>query len=66
MQRAMIEALRQMRLDHLEIGREVEIARREKRMMADMENLSPASAILELGHIRQDRIADGLKGLCDQ
>ena len=66
LQPLVIEAARDRRLDHVEIGRDVEVARAIQRGVADFQNLLarlPAAGELDLG---QDRIAHGAERIRDQ
>src|SRR4030065_1436161 len=60
----------QYRLDDLEIRRDVEIAWREQAVVADMQYLAHGvvvrAGIRTTLDARQDRVTDGLEGLCDE
>ena len=56
-----LEAVLDGRLHHGEIGRDVEIARRIERVMADLQHLAPRHAAFHARHLRQDRIAHRLR-----
>jgi hypothetical protein len=66
----MIESVGEVRFDDLKIRREVEIARREERVMADVKDLGArvARALLplDLAHVGQDRVAHRLEGARDE
>src|SRR2546426_6480129 len=66
-----IETLKQRRLHHLEVRRDVEIARRVKAVVPDVEDLPVAVVAARIvglfhGDLRQDRVAHRLKGQRDQ
>src|SRR5690606_33482548 len=72
MQLLVVEAVSERRLDDVEIWREVEIARRVQRIVADMQDFAPGIIRLRRGlaglvaDLGQDRITYTLIGLRDQ
>src|SRR5215213_1245550 len=61
--RLVVETIEDGRLHHLEIRRNVEVARRIKRGMPDLQNFPPRAFAFQWGDLRQDRIAHALESL---
>ena len=66
MQRLVVEALADRRLDDVEIGRDVEIARAVQRGVADFQNLLQRLQAARERDLGQDRIAHGAERVRDQ
>ena len=66
LQRLVIEALADGRLDHVEIRRNVEVARAIQRGVADLQNLLPRLPAARERDLGQDRIAHGGERIRDQ